>query len=116
VTIFIVEDDSAVADALSALVADEGVSVRVFPTAESFMAAGPPGSGDVVVVDLGLPGMTGRETLRWLRRLGDPPRTVVISGKSEREIQRETEGLGISGILRKPPSLDWLLAIRAGVV
>lgn len=106
--IIIVEDDIAVADSLDALLRSEGHEARVFRSAEDLFEAGPPGADDTVVVDLGLPGITGAGLLAWLRALAAPPRLVVISGKSSTLIAREIGRTSGLQVLRKPPSDDWL--------
>jgi FixJ family two-component response regulator len=110
---FIVEDDPAVADALESLLAGAGFSVRVFASAEDMIQQGAPSSEDTMIVDLGLPGMSGGELVRRLEKAGQNPKVIAISGKSSRTIARETEGLSHLKILRKPPSADWLEAITA---
>nr|WP_244635650.1 response regulator [Chthonobacter albigriseus] len=107
----IVEDDAAVADALATMLAAAGLSTYVFSSAESLIAAGVPDPADTVVVDLGLPGLSGAELVRWLESLDDAPRVIAITGKSSRTIERETQDLPRLRVLRKPPAADWLEAI-----
>lgn len=109
----IVEDDPAVADALESLLTGAGLDVRVFSTAEELIQDCVPRDDDTMIVDLGLPGMSGSELVRRLWKTGHAPKTIAISGKSSRTIARETEGLGNIRVLRKPPSADWLEAITA---
>ncbi|WP_210215586.1 response regulator [Mongoliimonas terrestris] len=110
-TYFIVEDDPSVADALKGLLAAAGFDVRAYGSAEAFLKAGPPNGDDTVVIDLGLPGMSGAALLRHLGDRADPPRLVAISGKSSRVIEREMRGLNPVPVLRKPPAADWFEAI-----
>lgn len=107
----IVEDDSAVADSLDALLRGAGLETRVFRTGEDLIGAGPPSSSDTVVVDLGLPGISGSTLLNWLNALADPPRLVVISGKPSGHIAREIVRTPDLTVLRKPPGSDWLKVI-----
>lgn len=109
----IVEDDPSVADALESLLSGAGLPVRVFASAEEFIHSAAPGAEDTMIVDLGLPGMSGGELVRHLEKAGANPKVIAISGKSSRTIARETEGLSDLKILRKPPSADWLEAITA---
>lgn len=109
----IVEDDAAVADALESLLVGAGYDVRVFSTAEDLIHDCQPSDADTMIVDLGLPGMSGGELVRRLEKGGHVPKVIAISGKSSRTIARETEGLTHLKILRKPPSADWLEAITA---
>ena len=106
--VIIVEDDNAVADSLDALLRGAGLETRVFQTAEGLIAAGPPSPHDTVVVDLGLPGISGSVVLAWLGALAAMPRIIVISGKSSKTIARETGHLPPFQVLRKPPAADWL--------
>lgn len=105
---YLIEDDAAVADALQALLLSAGHDVLVFGSAEAFLADGPPDSDDTVVVDLGLPGICGSTLVRWLRALREPPRIIVISGKSSSVIEREMADIPRLEVLRKPPQADWL--------
>lgn len=107
----IVEDDMAVADALSALLAGSGQEVRVFASAEALIETGLALSEHTVVVDLGLPGMSGADLVEWLNSQPVPPRVFVISGKPSRMIEHETRNLASVRILRKPPQADWFEAI-----
>ena len=111
---FIVEDDPSVADALESLLSGAGLQVCVFASAEELIhTASSLKPDDTMIVDLGLPGMSGGELVRHLEKCGTTPRVIAISGKSSRTIARETEGLGDLKILRKPPAADWLEAITA---
>ena len=107
----IIEDDRSVADALEALLQGAGGETRLFATAEGFIESGPPKPGDTVVVDLGLPGISGSMLLRWLLAMAEPPRIIVISGKSSAVIEREIGAVESYRVLRKPPAADWLEAI-----
>jgi FixJ family two-component response regulator len=107
----IVEDDTSVADSLDALLRGAGLETRVFTTGEALIEAGPPAPTDTVVVDLGLPGISGATVISWLEALAERPRVVVISGKSSGMIAREIGGMAGLNILRKPPASDWLSVI-----
>lgn len=109
----IVEDDPSVADALESLLSGAGLPVCVFSSAEEFIHHATPTPEDTMIVDLGLPGMSGGELVRHLEKAGTNPKVIAISGKSSRTIARETEGLSAFKILRKPPAADWLEAITA---
>lgn len=111
VSYYLVEDDPAVADSLQALLLGAGHDAEVFSTAEQFIDRGPPRGDDTVVVDLGLPGLSGAVLLKWMTALADPPRIVVISGQSSGVIRREVDATFEVRVLRKPPADDWLTMI-----
>ena len=100
--VHIIEDDSGVADSLRMVFAGHDGEVSVYSDAESFIAAGPPGADDLVILDLGLPGMKGGELIRWLNGLKHQPRIVVVTGESEKRISDHMDGLKVAGLIRKP--------------
>jgi FixJ family two-component response regulator len=102
VNVHVVEDDPAVCHALKLLLEQLGHRVAAHQDAESFFEAGPPAAGDVVMVDLGLPGIGGAEVIRWLNRLDSPPHVVAITGKSQAAVDRILDGLPVPALLRKP--------------
>lgn len=103
-----IEDDSAVSDALNIVLTDFGHTVVCYPDAETFLAKPAPSSADVVVVDVGLPGVGGDEVIKRLNGLKVPPRIIAISGKPKNLLDRSLEGLSALTLLRKPLSITAL--------
>jgi FixJ family two-component response regulator len=58
-TVFIVDDDSAVRDALARLLEAAGYAVESYPDAEAFLAAYEPRRPGCLVLDMQMPGMGG---------------------------------------------------------
>jgi PAS domain S-box-containing protein len=56
----------------------------------------------LVLLDINMPEMSGREVLNELGRRGSRVPVLVMSGFSEMEVNRHFEGLRIAGILEKP--------------
>lgn len=110
VRIHIVEDDFGVRDALIELVSSLGLAARAYADGESFMRAGPPAERDVVFVDLGLPGISGSDVIRWLRGQERAPKVVVISGKPRADIESMLRGLPSLPLIRKPLEADSITA------
>lgn len=99
---FIVEDDSAVGESLALYLASHGhVAVR-YADAESFFREVVPDADDTLIIDIGLPGMSGSQLIRWVSKLREEPSIIVISGKSERSLHAELDGLPIKRLIRKP--------------
>jgi CheY-like chemotaxis protein len=72
---------------------------------------------DLILLDLNMPGMGGREFLRRLKcheTLRQIPVVVLTSSKSERDIS-ESYLLQAAGYLHKPPSLQDLKVLMAGL-
>ncbi|MCG6121195.1 MAG: response regulator [Microvirga sp.] len=110
--IHIVEDDYAVRDALIELVSGFGHPVLAYGDGEAFMLGCSPRPGDVVFVDLGLPGIGGVDVIRWLRKFDTPPRIVAISGRSRADIEAMLRGMpGELLLLRKPIAPEAVAAV-----
>lgn len=107
-TVFVLEDDMAVRDALSLFVSQLGHETLSFGDAESFFAAGVPAGEDVVIVDIGLPGIDGTKVISWINALADPPRVLAITGQSQTIIRDFLNGLPTTELLRKPLSANEL--------
>lgn len=108
--IHIVEDDYGVRDALIELVSALGFAARAYADGESFLRAGPPAPSDIVFVDLGLPGLSGGDVIRWLSSQARAPRVIAISGKSRADIDAMLRDLPSTPLLRKPLEADAIAA------
>ncbi len=108
--VHVLEDDFGVSDALQLWLEQIGHEVRLYPCAEDFFGAEPPHGDDLVFVDLGLPGASGADVIRWLGGLPHAPRVVAISGKSRADIRRQMSTFGELPVLRKPLSEENLLS------
>lgn len=106
--IHVIEDDNAVSDALNIVLTDFGHTVVCYPDAETFLAQPVPTSDDVVVVDVGLPGLNGDAVIKRLNDMQAPPRIIAISGKPKNLLNRSLEGLSKLTLLRKPLSISAL--------
>jgi CheY-like chemotaxis protein len=71
---------------------------------------------DLMLLDLGMPGMNGRQVLERAREEGFETPVVVSSGYSEKEVAREFEGLNIASFLQKPFVASRLTAVVAEVL
>jgi len=71
---------------------------------------------DVVVLDLGLPGMDGFEVIRQLRASGSAVPIIVLSSRADEAGKVKALDLGADDYITKPFGVDELLArIRAAV-
>lgn len=106
VTIHIVEDDPGVSDALVLLLRSLGHHAVAYPDAETFFRHEPPGTGDVIIIDLVLPGISGVKVIRWLQRLANPPAIIAMSGQPQAAIDAQFRGMKMPRLLRKPLTED----------
>ncbi|WP_243303209.1 hybrid sensor histidine kinase/response regulator [Geothrix oryzisoli] len=107
--ILLVEDDPIVGEASMSLL--ENLGHRVTMVAEGYRAiglAGPGAAWDVVLLDQNMPGMSGLETLRRIRRLHATLPAVITSGYADDEVRDGFRRLGHTAMLGKPYSREEL--------
>lgn len=57
---------------------------------------------DAVLLDLGLPDMSGSDVLVKIKNLGKPPRVVILTGFGDDEIRQKVTTLGPDAYFTKP--------------
>lgn len=70
--VIIIEDDSAVRESLLLLLRQLDFQPVAYASAEAFIDAEPPDCGDVLLVDIELPGMSGAELIELVRKQPRP--------------------------------------------
>jgi DNA-binding response OmpR family regulator len=113
-TILVVDDDALMRRSLAATLGQTGYIVETAATGESAVELVRRKSPDLVLLDVGLPGMDGMETLRAIRR-DDPNLAVILVTGRRRELD-EIVGLemGADDYITKPFDMDVLIAhVRA---
>jgi FixJ family two-component response regulator len=108
VVFHVIEDDYGVADALVLMLREFGHDARSYPDAETFLAFPRPGPEDTVFIDLSLPGMSGADLIRELRRSSDGIRIVIVTGQPQAKLDKQIAGLGVIHLIRKPVEADAL--------
>ncbi len=101
-TVFVVDDDAAIRDSLSMLVASVGLPVKQFASANSFLE----GYGDspgVLVLDVRMPGMSGLELQEELvNRNVTNLAVLLMSGHGDIPMAVEALKRGATDFLQKP--------------
>jgi len=111
--VLIVEDDIDIADVLRRSLRNEGYEVRTSADGVEALDVAAGFFPDLVVLDLGLPGMDGVEVCRRLRTDGDVP-ILMLTARSETEDRVTGLDSGADDYLVKPFERKELLArIRA---
>jgi len=78
--VFVVDDDAAVRDSISMLVRSEGLSVRTFDSARSFLAEWDRSESGCAIVDLRLPGLSGLGLQERLAEVDGAPPIIFLTG------------------------------------
>jgi len=107
--VLVVDDDEAIAGMLGEYLAEHGVDADWAGGGRAALEkirAGP--APDMLVLDLRMPDIDGRELLAQLRREGFDPRVVLLS--ADREVAAAARELRADGFVEKPFSPENLLA------
>jgi two-component system CheB/CheR fusion protein len=108
-TVFVVDDESAVREAMRALLHGEGWSVEAYSSGEEFLAAYRPGREGCLVVDAWMPRMGGLELLERLKTEHGGPPTIMITGHADIRLAVRAMKAGAVAFLEKPVRYDELL-------
>ncbi len=109
-TIFVVDDDEAVRLGLQALLTVRGYPVELFASAGAFLASVGPERSGCLLVDVRMPGMSGLELQRELKRRGMTLPLIVITGHGDVAMAVTALKAGAADFLEKPFDPDALLA------
>lgn len=82
-TLLLAEDDRAIADPLARALRRAGFAVRAHTDGSSALAAAQAGAVDLLILDLGLPGLDGVELCRRLRAGGARLPIVMLTARDE---------------------------------
>jgi FixJ family two-component response regulator len=115
-TVFVVDDDISVREALEGLIETSGWAVQCFASAESFLACPPVSGPNCLVLDVGLPDLNGLDL--QARIAGDRAETpiIFITGYGDVPMSVRAMKAGAAEFLTKPFAEGELLsAIEAAL-
>jgi FixJ family two-component response regulator len=98
----VVDDDDAVREALSDVLREFGFAVEAFASAEAFLAFEDMERTSCLVLDIAMPGMTGLELQRELKRRGQRIPIVFITAHFEPTLRPRVLAAGAAECLFKP--------------
>jgi two-component system cell cycle sensor histidine kinase/response regulator CckA len=117
--ILLVDDEATVRDVVSSMLSGRGYRVSVAASgaeAVAFSLSAAPGTLDIVVTDLAMSGLNGRETAEAIRVHQPNAKTLFVSGYTEDEAIRAGGYEAGVGFLQKPFSTDELDAKIRGLL
>ena len=113
-TVYVVDDDEAVRDALGMLFGSVGYEAETYATAAEFLAGFDPERTSCLVLDVRLPGMSGLELQRRLAAGKALPPIVFITGHGDVPMAVRAMKAGAVDFLEKPFNEQDLLDRIAG--
>jgi two-component system KDP operon response regulator KdpE len=113
--LLLVDDEPQIVRALTPALTAGGYAVEVAVTGEAALAALAAEPSDLVILDLGLPDMDGKEVIRRIREWSDAP-IIVLSARDLESEKVEALDAGADDYVNKPIGVPELLArVRAGL-
>jgi FixJ family two-component response regulator len=98
----VVDDDESVRESLPDLLKELGYEAETFSSAEEFLTSGKIDRSKCLILDIAMPGMSGADLLRELKRRQRDIPTVFITGQTDRTIRSRMIEQGAVDCLFKP--------------
>lgn len=115
-TVFVVDDDNSLRDAISSLLRSVGHTVEMFQSAEDFLKHRNPDQPGCLVLDIRLPDTSGLELQKTLREMNDRIPIIFITGHGDVPMSVQTLKAGAMDFLLKPfRDQDLLETIQAAL-
>ena len=111
--VLVVDDNEDAADSLAALLEIDGFDVRAVYDGAAAVAAVAQSQPDMVILDLGMPGMDGYETARAIRQRPGAERILLLAltGWGQGDARRRTLEAGFDHHLVKPVELEQIIRL-----
>jgi FixJ family two-component response regulator len=100
--VVVVDDDESVRESLPDLLREFGFAARAFASAEEFLASGDLGNTACLILDIAMPGMSGPDLQRELKRRGPEIPIVFITGQADHRVVPRVIHEGAVACLFKP--------------
>ena len=101
-TIFVIDDDVSVRDAITGIVKSVGLRAQTFVSAQEFLKKSPPDGPNCLVLDVRLPGLSGLDFQRELTKLNMRIPIVFITGYGDIPMTVQAMKAGAVEFLTKP--------------
>lgn len=117
--ILVADDDEAMRTTVAFTLLDEGYEVVEAASGAEVLRlldhGSRAGAFDLLLMDVRMPGLSGLETLRRLRRLASAPSVILMTAFASPETREEAEELQVP-LLSKPFTLDELRRVAGRAV
>ena len=109
--VLVIDDEAPVRDAVTDILALEDIPVMIAPDGQTGIDLYRQHQAEVrlVILDLSMPGLSGEETLRELRKINAQVPVLLSSGYSQDEVTQRFAGQAELGFIQKPYEIDRLI-------
>jgi FixJ family two-component response regulator len=105
----VIDDDDSFRTGLVEALRSLDYDARGFESAEGFIARDAKRSYDCVITDVHMPGMSGLDLNRLLAARGATTPVILITARTEPELEAQAAAAGAVCLLRKPFATDDLI-------
>jgi FixJ family two-component response regulator len=98
----VVDDSESVRESLPDLLQSVGFAVEAFGSAEAFLASATTDATSCLILDVGLPGMSGPDLQQELKRRGKAIPIVFITAQGDKSLRPRLVAAGAVACLFKP--------------
>ena len=109
-TVYVVDDDPSIRSALENLISSHGLRVETFPAAQDFLRGCPHDAAGCLVLDVQMPGLSGLDLQRELKKAGIHLPVIFITGHGDIPTTVRAMKAGAAEFLTKPFGEQELLA------
>jgi CheY-like chemotaxis protein len=113
--VLVIDDDASVREVVCLLLASFGYDCQSASDGARGLARFDEGGWDIVLTDLGMPGMSGWAVADAIRRQSHTMPIVLITGRIDSEVQRRAEERGLP-VVPKPFRVEMLRAVVASLL
>lgn len=108
--ILVVDDNRDAADALAHLIAAFGYTVKAVYSGEAAVEASGTFAPDMALIDIGMPGLDGYETVKQIRKQRPAAQVILVAvtGRSGEEDKQRAYECGFDLYVPKPMSVEKL--------
>ena len=114
--IAVIDDDESFRVALVESLSSLGYVSDGYASAEDYICATANNSFDCVVTDIHMPGMSGLDLMKCLAAEGSTTPVVLITARSDTNLEAKATAAGAACLLRKPFEIDDLIQCIEGAV
>jgi FixJ family two-component response regulator len=98
----VVDDDESVREALPSLLKEVGFPSQTFSSAEEFLASGEVSQTQCLILDIAMPGMSGRDLQQLLKQRQVRIPIIFLTANGDAVVRRQLLARGAADFLLKP--------------
>jgi CheY-like chemotaxis protein len=114
--IFIVEDDAIIRDLYKDVLSRQDCEIFMAASGEEAIEMWPQGVYDLLICDLGLPGMDGWEFINFVRKENNSIPIIALTGWGDMISKEKSDAHQVERVVSKPVKLNQLLGYISDLI